>query len=101
MARAWLRRWLRQGMGAVRVLFLGATSMRGRLLETFDAQPELGLQPVGQVVDEDPDGDSDGSSDDSGRHLRSSARSTRSIASSTNTPSISSCSRFPSGSSGA
>ncbi len=69
MARAWLRRWLRQGMGAVRVLFLGATSMRGRLLETFDAQPGLGLQPVGQVVDEDPEGDADGSSDDSGRQL--------------------------------
>jgi Undecaprenyl-phosphate glucose phosphotransferase len=74
VARAVRKRWLSSGRGVVRVLFVGATGMRGRLLETFEKLPELGLRAVGQVVD-DPgehalDGDDhDGSSDESGRHL--------------------------------
>lgn len=69
IARAWLSRHLRRGGAALRVLFLGATAMRGRLLETFESQPGLGLHPVGQVLDPEAEDTSDGSRDDTGRQL--------------------------------
>ncbi len=74
VARSVLKRYLRRGRGVVRVLFVGATAMRGRLLETFERLPELGLRAVGQIID-DPEREAitgavaDGSTDDSGRHL--------------------------------
>jgi exopolysaccharide biosynthesis polyprenyl glycosylphosphotransferase len=74
VARSVFKRYLKRGKGVVRVLFVGATAMRGQLLRTFDRLPELGLRAVGQVID-NPDSDSisgateDGSTDDSGQHL--------------------------------
>jgi exopolysaccharide biosynthesis polyprenyl glycosylphosphotransferase len=70
LARRLLQRWLRRGVGVVRVLFLGSTAMRGRLLETFEQLPDLGLQAVGQVLDPELTGhEPDGSTDESGRTL--------------------------------
>lgn len=75
LARTIVKRYLRRGVGVVRVLFVGSTAMRGRLLETFDRLPELGLRAVGQVAFDPnhPNGvageDGDGSVDDSGRQL--------------------------------
>lgn len=70
VARRVLKRWMRRGVGVVRVLFLGCTAMRGRLLETFDQLPDLGLQAVGQVFDSTLEGRiDDASNDESGRVL--------------------------------
>ena len=71
IARRVLRRYLHRGMGITRVLFLGSTAMRGRLLEAFEQLPGLGLRAEGQIIDTDADvgSDDDGSRDGTGRHL--------------------------------
>ena len=69
ITRAWLRHSMRRGRAALRVLFLGNTAMRGRLLQTFEDSPGLGLQPVGQIVAPGIEDGEDASHDDSGRHL--------------------------------
>jgi exopolysaccharide biosynthesis polyprenyl glycosylphosphotransferase len=47
-----LRRYLRRGVGVSRVLLVGESGMRDRLLETFERLPGLGFLPVGQIVTE-------------------------------------------------
>ena len=69
ITRALLQRWIQRGVGVVRVAFVGATAMRGRLLETFDQLPGLGLIAAGQIHDPDLDGDADASVDQSGATL--------------------------------
>lgn len=69
IARAWLKHTMKRGSATRRVLFLGATAMRGRLVETFTNQPGLGLTPVGQITDPTIEDDEDGSQDVSGGQL--------------------------------
>lgn len=47
--RELLKRQLRRGIGVTRVLFVGKSPMRQRLLETFQRLPGLGYVPVGEV----------------------------------------------------
>lgn len=63
VARRSLRRWQRRGQTAMRVLFVGNSSMRPRLEQTFAETPGLGLVAVGRIADagespEAPEGDS-------------------------------------------
>jgi exopolysaccharide biosynthesis polyprenyl glycosylphosphotransferase len=55
-ARMALRRVVRHGIGVARVVLLGRTGMRDRLLETFAHLPGLGVQVIGEVEEESPDG---------------------------------------------
>ena len=63
VARKLLQRWIRRGVGVVRVLFLGRSSMRDRLLETFSQLPDLGLVAVGQVTDPEREGEDEDASE--------------------------------------
>ena len=49
VARAGLRRYLQRGVGMARVLFVGESGMKARLLETIDSLPGLGFVPIGSL----------------------------------------------------
>jgi exopolysaccharide biosynthesis polyprenyl glycosylphosphotransferase len=54
VARRVLRRWRRRGVGVRRVLLVGDSPMRERVVRAARARPELGLSPVGWLdVDDD------------------------------------------------
>jgi exopolysaccharide biosynthesis polyprenyl glycosylphosphotransferase len=55
--RGLLRRYLRRGVGVVRVLLIGDSTMKERLLDTFHSLPGLGIVVVGAIAE---DGDEPG-----------------------------------------